>query len=84
MKFLSCMPKSIQSHLMSAEFPTAEKMAAFADNIVGTSTPHSFPSPRLEAVFEEPCVEDAVQATSRQKNPPPGPVLLPPEIRPSG
>ena len=71
MKFLSCMPKSIQSHLLSAEFPTAEKMAAFADNIVGTSNPRSFPSPRLEAVFEEPCADEAVLATSHQKNPPP-------------
>ena len=68
MQFLSAMPKSIQAHLLGADFPTVEKMASFADNIVGTS--NTRPASRLDAVAEEPSPPEAVCATSHQKTPP--------------
>ena len=68
MQFLSAMPKAIQAHLLGADFPSVEKMASFADNIVGTSNPR--PTSRLDAVAEEPSPPEAVCATSHQKIPP--------------
>ena len=82
MKFLACMPKHIHSLLLSTDFSTAEAMATFADNIVSATSPS--PASHLEAVYEETCPQESVQATSQQKNPPLGPLLLPPQVRPPG
>ena len=70
MKFLACMPKHMHSLLLSTDFPSAEAMANFADNIVGVGSPSPGSSSRLEAVYQESCPEDAVLATSQQKQPP--------------
>ena len=67
MQFLAAMPKAIQSHLLGSDFPSVEKMASFADSIVGTSNPR--PSSRLDAVAEEPSPPELC-ATSHQKIPP--------------
>ena len=78
MQFLAAMPKAIQSHLLGSEFPSVEKMASFADTIVGTSNPR--PSSRLDTVAEEPSPPRSLCYLSPEDPPPGQHLLLPPQV----